>query len=100
MKKIAIVTGATGGLGREFVRELTKEALDEIWVVGRSEQRLLKLKDEFGENIRTFCKDLTNEADLLSFTDILKGQTPRVLWLVNNAGIAKWRRQQNFHLPK
>ncbi len=96
MKKIAIVTGATGGLGREFVRELTKEALDEIWVVGRSEQRLLKLKDEFGENIRTFCKDLTNEADLLSFTGILKGQTPRVLWLVNNAGIAKMAPSTEF----
>ena len=39
MRKIAIVTGASGGIGQVFVRELTKEILDEIWIVGRNGQR-------------------------------------------------------------
>ncbi len=89
MKKIAIVTGASGGIGQVFVRELTKEILDEIWIVGRNEQRLLALKNEFGEKIVPICKDLTKTADLLSFSDLLKMQKVSVSWLVNNAGIAR-----------
>ena len=53
MKKIAIITGATGGIGQIFVRELTKEQLDEIWVIGRNEEKLHALKKEFGEKICT-----------------------------------------------
>lgn len=36
-------------MGQIFVQELAKEALDEIWAVGRNEQRLLSLKNEFGD---------------------------------------------------
>ena len=49
MKKIAIITGASGGIGQIFVRELMKEELYEIWVIGRNQGRLLVLKEEFGE---------------------------------------------------
>ena len=38
MKKIAIITGATGGIGQEFVRQLLKEELDEIWAVARNDK--------------------------------------------------------------
>ena len=96
MEKIAIVTGASGGIGKVFVRELTKEALDEIWVVGRSEQRLLALKNEFGGRITPICKDLTKNTDLLSFSDLLKNKNPSVLWLVNNAGIARMASSKEF----
>lgn len=96
MKKIAIVTGASGGMGREFVRELANEALDEIWVTGRNEKRLLALKEEYGEVITPVCKDLTQSADLLSFTDLLEEQNPSVLWLVNNAGIARMAPSKDF----
>ena len=89
MKKIAIVTGASGGMGQVFVQELAKEALDEIWIIGRNEQRLLALKNQFGEKITPICKDLTKNADVLSLSDILKKQNPSVLWLVNNAGMAR-----------
>ena len=37
MKKIAIITGATGGIVQVFVLELVKEKLDEIWVIGRNQ---------------------------------------------------------------
>lgn len=96
MKKIAIVTGASGGIGQVFVRELTKEILDEIWVVGRNEQRLLALKDEFGEKIVPICKDLTKSADLLSFSDLLEVHEVSVLWLINNAGIARMAPSKEF----
>lgn len=63
MKKIAIITGASGGIGQIFVRELMKEILDEIWVIGRNHERLLVLKEEFGEKIVPICKDLTEDID-------------------------------------
>ena len=30
MKKIAVITGAQGGLGKEFVRQIIKD-VDEVW---------------------------------------------------------------------
>lgn len=100
MKKIAIVTGASGGIGQIFVRELTKETLDEIWVIGRNQERLLALKKEFGEKIIPICKDLTEDTDILSISALLKEQTISVLWLVNNAGIARMAPTASFSISE
>lgn len=100
MKRIAIVTGASGGLGQMFVEELVKEELDEIWVVGRKEERLLELKDSYGEKIISVCKDLTKEADVLSFEELLKEAKTTVMWLVNNAGIARMAPTTEFPLSE
>lgn len=100
MKKIAIITGASGGIGQVFVRELMKEALDEIWVIGRNQERLLLLKEELGEKIVPICKDLTEDMDILSVSGLLKGQAVSVLWLVNNAGIAKMAPTAEFSVSE
>ena len=76
MKKIAIITGASGGIGKAFVRELANEPLDEIWVIGRNEERLLQLKKEFGQKIIPLCKDLTETDNLISISNFLKEKTP------------------------
>ena len=46
MRNIALVTGASSGMGKEFVREISKKykGLDEIWVVARRRERLRELK--------------------------------------------------------
>lgn len=100
MKKIAIITGASGGIGRIFVRELAKETLDEIWVIGRNQGRLFELKKEFGEKIVPICKDLTEGTDILSISDLLREQTISVLWLVNNAGMAKMAPSAEFSVSE
>ena len=64
-KKIAIVTGATGGIGKEFIRVLMKEVLDEVWVIGRNKEQLARLKRQYGEKIIPICVDLTNTLQLL-----------------------------------
>ncbi len=56
------------------------------------------LKNEFGERIIPICMDLTKDTDLLSFADLLKRQNLSVLWLINNAGIAKMAPSQEFSL--
>ena len=43
---IAIITGATGDIGEEFVKSLIGE-VDLIWAVGRSENKLNALRGFF-----------------------------------------------------
>lgn len=47
-----IVTGAAGGIGKEFLRELDQEPVDEIWALGRSAERLEELKRQYGDHMR------------------------------------------------
>ncbi len=51
MKKIAILTGATGGLGREFLKHILNEEIDEVWAIARNEQRLSELYEQYGEKV-------------------------------------------------
>jgi len=44
MARVAIITGATGGLGMEFIRVIDNwDDIDEIWAVGRNEDKLSNL---------------------------------------------------------
>ena len=59
-KNIAIITGASSGIGREFLKLLLKEdGLDELWAIGRDEQRLKEVKEDDRERIRVFPMDLS-----------------------------------------
>lgn len=87
-KTIAIITGATGGIGQAFVHELISEPLNEIWVVGRKKERLAGLKEQYGEKIIPICADLTNTQDLRSIRDLLADNI-KISYLINNAGIAQ-----------
>ena len=46
MKKIAVITGASSGMGRHFAETLSKSGkdLDEVWVIARRKDRLETLK--------------------------------------------------------
>ena len=94
-KTVAIITGATGGIGREFVRELSKEALDEIWIIGRNEERLVEMKEQYGERIIPICADLTNVQDMMSIQAFLTEEV-QVSYLINNAGIAHMMPSKDF----
>ena len=59
-KKIAIVTGASSGLGREFVKQIAKSRqLDEIWVIARRRDRLEEVRRLSKVALRTIPLDLT-----------------------------------------
>ena len=87
--KIAIITGATGGLGKEFVREVLKEDVDEIWAVARNENRLNELKVEFGNKIRTVRCDLGDADNLSELFKLIETEKPDIRLLINNAGIGQ-----------
>ena len=85
---IALITGATGDLGREFVKELLDE-VDQIWAVGRSDERLSELVQKFGQKIVPIRSDLSNEAEIRSLCERIEREKPVIRYLVNNAGVAK-----------
>lgn len=95
-KAIAIITGATGGIGREFVKLMLGEQVDEIWAIARNPQKLSALKNEYGERIIPISKDLTNFEELRKLGYQLDEEKPDVAYLINNAGIAKLGTYQAF----
>lgn len=89
-KSIAIVTGASSGLGREFVKLLNAEAnVEEIWAVARNEEKLAALKADYPGKIRTFSEDLSKLSSVTDIERVLKEETPNVAYLVNSAGYGK-----------
>ena len=90
-KTIAVITGASSGLGKEFVRILTdRPELDEIWAIARNEQKLQALVSEFGDKIKIFSKDLSDRKQIEAFADTLANADVSIQYLINNAGFAKF----------
>lgn len=87
MGSIAMITGATGGLGQEFVREVLKEKIDEIWAVARNEEKLGRLKEQFGDKLRPVRCDLSNADDLSALKALINAEKPDIRLLINNAGM-------------
>ena len=84
---IAVVTGASSGMGREFVLALDKEwELDEIWVIARREDRLNELKAQCATPIRPIPLDLLEDESFHVYRRLLEETKPEVQYLVNAAG--------------
>ena len=90
-KNIAIVTGASSGFGKEFVKLLIGDnSLDEIYVLSRSSDKLEKLKSEYGGKIKPYVIDLSYPQNITEFGEFLKTQNINIKILINNAGYAKF----------
>ena len=87
MKKIAVISGASSGMGREFVYAVDKDMdLDELWVIARREERLLELQEHVRARIRPVVLDLLDRSSLGTFRAMLEAEKPEVRVLVNAAG--------------
>lgn len=95
-KKIAIITGATGGLGHEFVKLLLNEDVDEILAIARNTERLSKLKENFGDKIVPYSCDLSQHESMSLIEGILRKDNPLVRFLINNAGSGKMGSYEEF----
>ena len=61
--RIAIITGASSGIGREFARQIPRlyKSLDELWVVARRTDRLKELARKSEVPVRIFDGDMMRD---------------------------------------
>ncbi len=84
---IAIITGASSGMGREFVTAMDKAfTFDEIWVIARRQERLEELRPLCRAAIRPLPLDLLDRTSFDALDALLKEHKPTVQVLVNAAG--------------
>ena len=85
--KIAIITGASSGLGREFVSQINNHfpGIEEYWVIARRTDRLQKLHVP-GISLRPISLDLTGNNYVNQLQELLEQAAPQVDLLINNAG--------------
>lgn len=89
--KIAVVTGASSGMGQCFVEKLDKlERFDEIWVISRRRERLLELQNKVNAKIRAIALDLTKYESFKEYEELLKEHNPTVKVLVNASGFGRF----------
>lgn len=89
--RIAIITGASAGMGREFVTQIAERfgGIDEIWIVARRKGRLYELTGQIPAHIRCFPIDITDQEALEELGKALDEVKPDVKFLVNAAGYGK-----------
>lgn len=87
--KVAIITGATSGIGYEAAIQIDQRfaSLDEIWIIGRREEKLLELREKLMHSVRTFAMDVTDETDMKEFENALYKLNPNVRMLFQSAGM-------------
>ena len=84
---IAVITGASSGMGREFVNAIDREyELDELWVIARRTERLEDLKSACKTPVRTLPWDLTDKDSFDRYKKLLEAEKPEIRLLVNAAG--------------
>ena len=90
MKRIAIVTGATSGIGKEFFHSLEskKDELDEIWVVARGEEKLKALRAPVP--VRAFALDLSQKSSTDEISRVLGEEQPSVRYLIAASGFGRF----------
>ena len=88
-KKVALITGASSGIGKELAR-IHAEHGGDLVLVARSEDRLSALKDElergFGVGVVVMAKDLSRPGAGREVFEEVEGRGIEVDYLINNAG--------------
>ena len=85
----SFVSGATGGIGKAFSIELAKTG-NNLFLTGRSEEKLIKLKEElsiYGVEIEVFACNLVNDNERLSMLSFIKERQMTFNKIINVAGV-------------
>ena len=91
-KKIAVITGASSGMGREFVLALDKQQeFDELWLIARRRDKLEALAAETRAPVRAISLDLGVQSEIDKYKALLETEQPDVRVLVNAAGFGKFK---------
>ena len=99
--KIAIITGASSGMGREFVRQFSAYvSVDEVWAIARREDALKALQEICPVKVRPVVLDLCQNESFAALQTLLAQEKPDVKLLVNAAGFGKFGRFEKIPLAE
>ena len=91
MKRIAVITGASSGMGRSFAIKLdASESFDEIWLIARRGDKLEELGKELKAKVKAISLDLTKPESYAEYRELLEKEKPQVDVLVCAAGFGKF----------
>ena len=94
MNKVAIVTGASRGIGKEIAKMLANEGIQVIANYNKSEEKALKLKkdlEEQGKLIDIFKADVSKQEECESLVKYTLEKYNKIDILINNAGIDQYK---------
>ena len=96
--KIAIITGASSGLGEQFavMVDRFRDEIDELWLIARREERLQELSKKLSKKSRILPIDITDDGGIEKYSALLKETTADVKLLINNAGFGKLDNFENL----
>ncbi len=91
MKNIAVITGASSGIGKQFALTLKDQGkFDEVWVIARNLRRLEALKKEIPFPLKAISLDLSDRASLKTYETLLAMEKPNITLLINCSGFGKF----------
>jgi serine 3-dehydrogenase (NADP+) len=97
--KVAVVTGASAGIGAATARSLAQGGV-RLLLVARRKDRLKTLQEEIGGDTQILALDLTDPEAPQNMLDHALGQFGAVDILVNNAGILRTSHYEGFDLAE
>ncbi len=89
--KIAVITGASSGIGVDFAKEvlLQRPEIEQIFVIARRAEKLEELKNTLGDKIYPLPLDITSPEAIDLYKKELESKNADVRLLINNAGFGK-----------
>jgi NAD(P)-dependent dehydrogenase (short-subunit alcohol dehydrogenase family) len=100
--KIALISGASKGLGRAMALDLS-EAGATIALVSRNAEKLQNVREEIqssGGNAKVFVSDVAKEEDVQGLESAVSDQLGKVQILINNAGMNIRKNLVDFSLDE
>ena len=89
--KIAVITGASSGLGKEYAFAVSRlrQDINEIWLIARRKEKLEDVASNLSKKSRILSLDITDPNAIEEYKNLLKTENAEVSLLINNAGFGK-----------
>lgn len=89
--KIAVITGASSGLGKEYAFAVSRlrPEVEEIWLIARRKEKLEEVASSLSKRARIVALDITDNAAIEEYKQLLQTENAEVTLLINNAGFGK-----------
>lgn len=99
MKNIAVITGASSGIGKQFAMMLHKyDHYDEVWVIARSMENLELLKNLVRFPVKPIALDLTEPESFDRYKQLLEEEKPEIRLLINASGFGIFASVENTRM--